>query len=219
LIKYSAALRFGRHYERCFSNDNSSNLYERLRAQSPRAVGRSGPSPVRACSRPQKTRERLITETWPRSVTVRNSTFLRAALHTNWATKYNLTVQISNVGGSVPPWRGHLAEHAEGGTKTPFGHSNLAIPLKSWVRYGAHGINKSMLPANIVRTTPKRALRITKDGIYVGQGGQLHLRYSLKPSATIKPDVPFQQDFNTFMLEEIKRAFPERLAQAMATRR
>ena len=165
------------------------------------------------------TRKQIVTETWPQHVQMRNTQFLNAALHMNFATKYSLTVMLSNQGGAVPPSRGNLAAHAEGGTKLPTHGGNLAIPLKSWVRYGAHGVNKAMLPANIIRTTPRRALRITKDGIFVGEGGRLHLRYSFKPSAQIKPDVPFHDDFARFMTEEMKLAFPRRLADAMATRR
>jgi hypothetical protein len=77
-----------------------------------------------------------------------------------------------------------------------------------------------MRPKELVESTPKRALRIIPGkGIFVGKGGRLNLRYSFKPSATIRPDVPFEQDFRRYMIDKIEEQFPIRLGEAMRTRR
>jgi hypothetical protein len=159
-----------------------------------------------------KTRTLLIDDTWPVHVTARNKTFMRAALRVIPAKKHNLEVSIIDV-----LHRGALELHARGGTKTPL-RSRLAIPPKG-VRRGAHGIPVGLRPRAIVDNTPKRALRITSKGIFVGSGGRLHLKYSFSASAHIKPDVPFYEDFERYMTQEMMTAFPVSLEKAMATRR
>src|SRR4051812_11825463 len=83
----------------------------------------------------QATRRHLVAETWPRSVTVRNSNFMRVALRTEFSDKRNLTVSIYDSLG-----RAHLKAHSEGGMKLARGH--LAIPT-SRVRRGASGVIQS----------------------------------------------------------------------------
>ncbi len=158
------------------------------------------------------TREKLITDTWPSAVTVRSAGFMRAALRTEFANKYNLEIKIYDKLG-----HGNLAAHAKGGIKVPKG-TNIAIPMRSMIPYGKSSYTNNS-PRAIVGRTPKRALRITPTGIFVGVGGHLKLAYKLQPSAEIKKDVPFIQDFERFMREEIDRMFPQRMYEAMRTRR
>jgi hypothetical protein len=158
----------------------------------------------------RETRKRLISETWPQHVTQRNSYFIRASLRTEWASKYNLTVSIYDALG-----RGHLELHADGGTRTARG-GRLAIP-QDIIRRTSRGVSKSQTPRAIIARTPKRALRITPTGIFVGEHGRLRMAYKLQPSIQMKADVPFKQDFVRFMREEIDKAFPVRLAEAMRT--
>ena len=158
-------------------------------------------------------RKELIDTTWAQHIKVRNPSFLRAALTTKGtrANKRSLRVELYDRLG-----RGSLLQHAQGGTKLPRG-TNLAIPATGTVRRGSRGVPKTQRPRAIVANTPKRALRITSKGIFVGQGGQLRLRYAFKTSARIKADVPFQADFNRVMRREIARNFGVRIEQAMKT--
>ena len=160
------------------------------------------------------TRQRLIDQTWPQHVTVRNPNFLKAALHVEPSTKTNLEVHIVD-----QLKRGHLEKHAHGGTKQARS-TNLAIPIAANVPRESGGrVRRDYRAAALVAATPKRALRITQSGIFIGRHGKLHLMYKLQPTAQIKQDVPFVQDFKQFFCEEVEQAFPVRLDEAMATRR
>ncbi|KYK44737.1 hypothetical protein A1D31_36105 [Bradyrhizobium liaoningense] len=72
----------------------------------------------------ENTRSYLIETTWPSSVTVRNRSFMDAALTTKGsrATKGDLTVEIYDKIG-----RANLFLHAKGGTRRAKG-GNLSIP-------------------------------------------------------------------------------------------
>ena len=119
-----------------------------------------------------RTRERIVNETWPQHVQFRRANFPSAVLHVERSDKHNLTVTIREVSNTAP----NLTRHAEGGTKTPHRGRRLAIPLKGWVVYTDRGPRADMKPRAIIANTPRRALRITERGIFVGEGGRLHLR-------------------------------------------
>jgi hypothetical protein len=154
----------------------------------------------------------LIISTWPQHVKQRNSTFMRAALRRKFATKNNLTAEIYD-----SLHRGHLKEHAIGGTKSAKG-AHLTIP-SSEIPIGSHGVTKSNRAAALIAKTPKRALRITSRGIYVGKGGRLHLKFALRRSVPIPADVPFYADFSEAVRDGMRTSFPYCLRVAMRTRR
>jgi hypothetical protein len=157
---------------------------------------------------------RVLTEvTWPTSVDVHNPSFMRAALSTIFSTKSDLRVVIYDRLG-----RADLAGHAWGGTKLPRGRQ-LAIPLKGKFQRGSHGIPKGQRPRALIASTPKRALRITAKGIFIGAGGRLNLQYSFKSSATQPADVPFEASFQDAMLNDVRTTFPSAMASAMLSRR
>ena len=157
---------------------------------------------------------RVLTETtWPTSVEVRNQGFMRAALSTIFSTKADLRIVIFDQLG-----RADLAGHAFGGTKMPRG-SHLAIPPPGLFTRGARGIAKSDRPVAIISRTPRRALRITQKGIFVGRGGRLHLQYIFRSSAVQPADVPFEADFQYSILNDVRTSFPEEMAGAMLSRR
>lgn len=160
----------------------------------------------------RETRTDLVQTTWPGHVRERNPNFIRRALRTRFATKRSLRVEIYDDLG-----RASLEKHADGGEKQPRG-SNFAIPAPGVAR-GAHGVPKGSRPAAVIAKTPKRALRITPRGIFVGQGGQLKLKFALKPSTRQPKDVPFREDFRRSMTSRMVRAFPAAIARAMRTRR
>jgi hypothetical protein len=157
----------------------------------------------------------LVETTWPSHVQVRNKNFLSASLRVDTATKTKLEVRIYDILGN----RGHLYEHAKGGTERPFRSRRFAIPISDKIKKTSRGIPERLKPSAIIANTPKRALRVTQTGIFVGQGGRLHLMYSFKPTVDQPADVPFYQDFAYAMTEDMRAGFDEKMKQAMATRK
>jgi hypothetical protein len=153
----------------------------------------------------------LVQQTWPKSVTVRNKSFLSAALRMEFATKGNLSVAITDAG---LPGRAHLALHADGGTKVAKGR--LAIPTNA-VRKGASGVVASQLPAVLKRKVVKGGLIFQAYGR--GKNSHLRLMYKLQSSATQPADVPFRSDFADAILNGVRTSFPEAFRRALATAR
>lgn len=160
----------------------------------------------------ENTKNALVQSTWPSHVTQRNASFIRRALQRKYASKRNLQIEIYDSLG-----RAHLKLHDTGGTKTA--KSRLAIPPEGMVKRGSSGVRKGQRPHAIVLSTPKRALRITSKGIFVGKGGRLQLMYAFAPSAKIEADVPFEKDFLEMMTLELRLSFPAAVEQAMKSRR
>lgn len=165
-----------------------------------------------------KIKEFLANVTWPEHVHKRRPNFPAVALHIDYSTKYDLQVTIRDT-----LQRGHLYELTYGGTKIPYGQ-HLAIPIIDGGAYpfsfnSGGGIAQKDHPAEIIATTPKRALRITEKGIFIGGlvRGQLRMVYALKRDANIPKQVPFDQEFERFFCEEFERQFPYQLAMAMVT--
>lgn len=159
------------------------------------------------------TRRVLTENTWPSAVEVHNKSFLTAALRVSYSNKTDLRGSIYDT-----LHRANLAGHAYGDTKTPRG-THLAIPPKGLFPRGSSGIAKGNRPRALIAKTPKRALRITPKGIFIGEGGRLHLQYAFKSSANQPADVKFEDDFKTAMLNEVRTSFPKAMAQAMQTRK
>jgi hypothetical protein len=158
-------------------------------------------------------RQVLVQDTWPHHVSQRNSSFIGRALRTNFAVKNNLRVEIYDDLG-----RANLKLHASGGTERPR-NGRFAIPPKGSVVRGARGVRKSQQPAAIIARTPKRALRVTSRGIFVGEVGKLKLKYSLLASAIQPADVPFQEVFEDAMRNGVRTSFPAAMTRAMSSRR
>jgi hypothetical protein len=161
----------------------------------------------------QNTRRILADVTWPTAVEVHNPGFIRRALRTRFSTKTDLRVSIYD-----DLHRANLAGHAYGDTKTPRG-AHLAIPRKGLFPRGSSGIAKGNRPHALIARTPKRALRITDRGIFIGEGGRLRLQYFFKSSARQPADVKFEEDFKESMVNEVRTSFPAAIAQAMKTRK
>jgi hypothetical protein len=158
----------------------------------------------------------LIVQTWPKAVHVRNTTFMRA-LCAQRCGAFTPPRATSPSRSTIRCNRAQLQKHARGGTKTARG-AHLAIP-SSEIPIGSHGVRKSDRPAALIARTPKRALRITNRGVYVGKGGRLHLKYALRRSVPIPADVPFESDFRAAMIDGVRTAFPIWIRKAMQTRR
>jgi hypothetical protein len=160
----------------------------------------------------RETKQYLVEETWPQHVTQRNARFINSALDYTTCHKDLLRVEIFDKLG-----RAHLELHDKGGTK--IGKRRLAIPPQGSVTRTSSGVRKSQRPAAIIASTPRRALRITATGIFVGKGGRLHLKFSLLPNAKQPADVPFAEDFRFMMTKLVAASFPAKMAKAMSTRR
>jgi hypothetical protein len=161
-----------------------------------------------------KTRDVLINETWPGHVEQRNRAFIRRALRIEKARKRDLRVEIYDDLG-----RANLQLHAKGGQRVSHSGRRLAIPPTGTAQRKAGGaIKAGALPKALIARTPKRALRITPKGIFVGEGGRLRLKYVFKGASQIEKDVPFYEDFQRIMRQEIAAAFPATMRNAMQTR-
>jgi hypothetical protein len=173
------------------------------------------------------TRKYIVEHTWPSSVKVRNTQFIAYALRWEPATKATMTVSIyDTLNKSVK-----LKLHAEGGTKTsPRGR--FAIPNLKYVVKGAHGVSPTQAPRNLPnsfvkgdviyqRIMPSSGFTRARLGALsrgaVSRG--LRLMYVLKQAVVDRKDVPFYRDFQTHMHDEIIKAFPHYMEQAMKTRR
>lgn len=154
------------------------------------------------------TRGHEVNDVWPAHVQVRNRSFIGAALRMEFASKRNLQVSIYDRLG-----RAHLKKHDKGGVKQAKGR--LAIPDRK-VRRTGKGVTAKQRPAALPNSFRKG------DAIYqrVGpRGRRLQLMYVLKPSATIKADVPFAAEFATTMRREINARFGPAMVRAMKGRR
>jgi hypothetical protein len=161
-----------------------------------------------------ETRRMLVEKTWPQSVTQRRSNYPGVVLHVEESTKHDLTVKIVEQ-AKVPS----LVAHAEGGVRTPVQAKRFAIPLKGWVQRTSEGVRTTQTARYIIQNTPKRALRVTSKGIFIGEGGRLHLRDSFKPSTHLSADVPFYSVFASEMRDRVNSLLPKFLREAMASRR
>jgi hypothetical protein len=157
------------------------------------------------------TRNLLIKQTWPTHVTQRNQSFIAASLTTRdaRANKQSLAVEIYDKLD-----RGNLEMQAKGGTRTPHGGSNLAVPASN-IPKGARGVPKRLKPKNLPTAVRKGDVLYAKDK----RSGRLRLLYVLKPATKIPKRVPFYEDFAASMQREIARTIPLAVAHALATRR
>jgi hypothetical protein len=161
----------------------------------------------------ENTRTVLVRDTWPTHVTQRNTGFIGRALRRgSMATKRNLQVEIYDSLG-----RAHLKLHDTGGEKKARG--KFAIPASAAIKRTSRGVPKNKRPSVIIANTPKRSLRITDKGIFVGKGGRLQLMYSFRPSTAQPADVPFHEVFRETMTIELRTSFASAVEKAMKSRR
>jgi hypothetical protein len=161
----------------------------------------------------EEARRELVEVTWPSSISVRNPSFMKAALTTkgNRATKTSLRVAIDDRLG-----RASLALHAEGGTKTPRGQQ-LAIPTDALAgKRRASGVPKGLRPRVLPNSFRKGDVIYQRTG---PKGRKLKPMYTLAPAALIRADVPFESSFERSFILGLAKAFGPRIRAAMATRR
>jgi hypothetical protein len=165
-----------------------------------------------------ETREVMVRSTWPSHVTQRNVSFLSSTLRMAFSSKNQMPLRASIY--SADSRRGQIVERqAVGGTVRPKRSRHLAIPLKEWVRRGARGVYLTQREQYLIATTPKRALRILPQGLFIGEGGRLHLKYSYKGQTTQREQVPLYETFHETMATAMRTGFQYWMAKAMATRK
>lgn len=154
------------------------------------------------------TRPHIIGPTWSSAFTVRNKGLARASMRVETATKGKWSAGVFDALGKAD-----LARHAEGGAKTHSGR--LAIPNRARVKLHARG--KTPWARDLDKKVPQRALRVTSQGIFVGQGGRLHLMFSFANSASLDQRFDFYPDFSRVSLQGLRVRFPPNLRRAIAT--
>lgn len=158
----------------------------------------------------QETRQLLINDTWPRSVTVRNKGFLRGALRTEFSHKNSLKVAIFDKLN-----RGNLKRHADGGVKVP-ASGRIAVPSANVTR-GSRGVTPSQKPKNLSGKV------VIGNRVYQekgrGKNKRLVFMYALTQRAVIKKRVPFREDFEKSMVRAVRAKFGPVMVKAMSTRR
>lgn len=165
----------------------------------------------------ENTRSYLIETTWPSSVTVRNRSFMNAALTTKGsrATKGDLTVEIYDKIG-----RANLFLHAKGRHAPGEGRQ----PLDPVVGQRAADERRRRADAaaaeEFTEQLQARALHLPTSGPIDTQGeNRIKLMYSLRPSVPIRQDVPFYKDFAEVMRQEMTLNLAIAVIRAMSTRR
>lgn len=158
------------------------------------------------------TRKVLITETWPRHVTVRNRSFMQASLTTRGAraNKSMLSVEIYDRLN-----RGNLVMQEKGCVRQAKGGS-MAIPITGVIKRGARGVPQSQRPKNLKGAFRKGDVILQRMG---GKSKKVRVVYALKKTTRIPARVPFHRDFATSMERELRVAIPMAVKKAMATAR
>jgi hypothetical protein len=156
------------------------------------------------------TRNLLINATWPQAIQQRNSSFIAASLTTKdaRATKQSMSVEIYDKLD-----RGNLMLQAKGGTRSPQGGSNLAVPLSN-IPKTSRGVPTRLRPKNLPTAVRKRDALYARD-----KKGRLTLLYILKPQTRVPKRVPFYEDYAASMYRELARTIPLAVEKAMATRK
>lgn len=157
-------------------------------------------------------RRKIVNETWPAHVQVRNPTFINAALRVRKASKHHLEAAIYQQPGVGTQVR--LKMHEKGGTKVARGR--FAVPSDN-VRLTQHGASRPQRPANL-RNKVVIGNRIFQ-AVGKGKRRKLKLMYTLVRSVRVPATVPFFRDFASEVMASMARHFPEELARAMKTRR
>lgn len=177
-------------------------------------------------------RQEIVQTTWPKSVTVRNSRFMNAALRVKSASKRMLTASVfDNLG------RNYLARLESAGTKVPVG-KNLAIPardVEGMIRGGSGAIKKAYKPRNLLnksrffRTTLKSGMDAIVErpaGKEAGirktnrlKRGPLKVWYLLEPKAHIPKLFPFYEAARRVVDRRFALNFRNAFRRAVMTRR
>lgn len=164
----------------------------------------------------QDVRPHIIGPTWASAFKVRNSGLPRAAINVEKASKGSWQGGVFDALGKA-----HLKEHAIGGSITP-SRGQLAIPNQQRVKLHARGKTPW---AREIRVAPHMArghlvpsMQVIKGkGIFVGQGGRLHLMYSFASGARLRKRFRFYEDFTRVATAGINARFPANMQRAIAT--
>ena len=154
-------------------------------------------------------RPRIIGPTWESAFTVRNRGLARASIRVENSSKGKLSAGVFDALGKAD-----LGKHATGGGKTHSG--TLAIPNRARVKLHARG--KKPWAKELEKKFGKRAVRkIPGKGLFVGQGGRLHLFFAFKQSAQLDKRFFFYEDFRRVSIASMGRRYPAHIQRAVST--
>jgi hypothetical protein len=164
------------------------------------------------------TKDALARDTWPKHVQVRNSNFMRASLDVEPALARDFR-EGSSMRAEIFDALGHvdLKRLTLGGVKKGKSGPNLAIPSKRVQRTGSGAIRRNQKPRSLKRTVRKGNLIFQAQG--KGKSSKLQLMYAVRSSATIKPTVPFYDDFSRLYRGEFYKAFPNAVRNVLKRNR
>lgn len=160
------------------------------------------------------TKDALVRDTWPKFVQVKSKNFLRASLEVDPAMARDFR-EGGTMRAEIFDGLGHvdLKRLTLGGTKTATHGGAVAIPTKA-VRRNANGaVLKGQKPRALPRTVRKGDLIFQASGR--GKNSRLKLMYAVRPSAKIKPQVPFYSEFDRLYRAELYNAFPQAVRNVM----
>lgn len=156
----------------------------------------------------QDTRPQIIGPTWSSAFVVRNSGLPRASMRVEKASKGSLMAGVFDALGKAD-----LAKHATGGEKTHSG--TIAVPVRSRVRLHARG--KTPWARDLERKFGRNAVRKTSKGLFVGEGGRLHLVFAFSSHAHLSKRFAFYEDFARVSVAGVARRFPIHIQRAIAS--
>ncbi len=111
--------------------------------------------------------------------------------------------------------KANLGVHATGGARPKPG-PRLAIPNQRG-RVQLHARGRKPWARQVPKMVPKRALRVTRGGIFVGEGGRLHAVYWFRPAAKLSKRFQFYRDFQKKTERGLAERFPRHLQAAVAS--
>lgn len=156
-------------------------------------------------------RKEIVNRTFPKSFDLHNKRFPTAAMRVDKASKGHLEGSLYD-----KLRRGHLAKHADGGTKRATS-GNLAIPTrKIRASRGSRGIPKGKRPRAFKNA---KTIRVTPEGIFRGQGGRLVPLYFFAPAANLPKRFPFYEVFEREVTQSMRANLPKFFRKALATAR
>lgn len=154
-------------------------------------------------------RPRIIGPTWESAFTVRNRGLARASMRVENSSKGKLSAGVFDALGKAD-----LGKHATGGGKTHSG--TIAVPNQQRVKLHARG--KKPWAKELEKKFGRRAVRkIPGKGLFVGQGGRLHLFFAFKQSAQLDKRFFFYEDFRRVSITGIGRRYPANIQRAVST--
>lgn len=153
-------------------------------------------------------RPQIIGPTWASAFKVRNKGLPRASMRAELSTKTRWQAGVYDA-----LHKANLGVHAAGGARPKPG-PRLAIPNQHG-RVQLYARGRKPWARQVPKMVPKRALRVTPRGIFVGEGGRLHAVYWFRAAAKLPKRFQFHRDFQRSTERGLAARFPGHLQAAV----